>query len=113
MLPETGSCGPQEQGKAAQGDHNMPISGRNDARPRAAWRDWSLKSVKLGGTALAGWSLSCGSAAADMLAEFGDEAKVFIDPIQERFTVPETVEIIEKNLGYCGVVAIVITRHVW
>ena len=35
--------------------------------------------------------------------------KVFIDPIQERFTVPETVEIIEKNLGYCDLVTIVIT----
>ena len=44
-----------------------------------------------------------------LLQLIGDEAKVFIDPIQERFTVPETVEIIEKNLGYCDLVTIVIT----
>ena len=48
-----------------------------------------------------------------LLQLISDEAKAFVDPIQEGFTVPETVEIIEKNLGYCGVVAIVITRHVW
>ena len=42
----------------------------------------------------------------------GDEAKVFIDPIQKGFTMPEPVEIIEKNLDYRELVTIVITRHV-
>tara|TARA_B100001167_G_C16739491_1_gene290251 strand:- start:2 stop:232 length:231 start_codon:yes stop_codon:yes gene_type:complete len=42
-----------------------------------------------------------------------DKAKAFINPIQEGFTISETAEIIEKNLGYCGVVTIVVTRHVW
>ena len=43
----------------------------------------------------------------------GDKAKVFINPIQEGFTAPETPKIIEKNLNHGGVVTIVITRHMW
>ena len=43
----------------------------------------------------------------------GNKAKAFIDSIQEGFTVYETAEIIEKNLDYCGLVTIEITRHVW
>ena len=38
----------------------------------------------------------------------GDEAKAFIDLIQEWFTASETAKIIEKNLDYCSVVTIVI-----
>ena len=34
-----------------------------------------------------------------LLQLISDEAKAFVDPIQEGFTVPETVEIIEKNLN--------------
>ena len=48
-----------------------------------------------------------------LLQLIGNEAKAFVDSIQEGFTAPETAEIIEKNLDYCGVVTIVITRLVW
>jgi signal transduction histidine kinase len=47
----------------------MPKGGRDDVRPRTTLRYWILNRVKLGGATAAGFGLSCGPAAADMLAD--------------------------------------------
>ncbi|WP_306142475.1 PAS domain-containing sensor histidine kinase [Roseibium sp. MMSF_3412] len=46
----------------------MPKGGRDDVRFGASWRDRSLKTVKLGSTALAGYGFMTGPVSADMLA---------------------------------------------
>ncbi|POF34112.1 signal transduction histidine kinase [Roseibium marinum] len=47
----------------------MPKGSRDGARSSAAWRDWSLNTVKAGGAAIACLGLSSGPASADMLAD--------------------------------------------
>ena len=47
----------------------MPKGGRGDVRFGTSWRDRSLKSVKLGSTALAGYGLMTAPVSADMLAD--------------------------------------------
>ncbi|MCR9057319.1 MAG: hypothetical protein NXI02_08295, partial [Rhodobacteraceae bacterium] len=47
----------------------MPKGSKDGALKSAAWRDRSLKSLKLGSTALAGCGLMSGPAAANMLAD--------------------------------------------
>ncbi|WFE89651.1 PAS-domain containing protein [Roseibium porphyridii] len=47
----------------------MPKGSRDGARSRATWRDWSPKTVALGGTALTAFGLSSVPAYADMLAD--------------------------------------------
>ncbi|WP_415714327.1 ATP-binding protein [Roseibium sp.] len=47
----------------------MPKGGRSGARPRAALQYWSPNKIRLGGAAVAGLGLSCGPAAANVLAD--------------------------------------------